>query len=314
MNPATRDDGVGLALGGGGARGWAHLGVLRALAENNIRITAYAGTSIGALVGGFAAAGKIRELEKVLEELDLKQVIYLFAEKKLPKSGLVDGRKIVELIRKHVGHPDIQHLPVTYCAVATDIENGEEMVFDKGDLVTAIRASIAIPGVFSPVNDNGRYLLDGGLVNPLPVSVLRDRGIKRIIAVNLHGESPPPISRQPIALPVKSSRRKNEAVEDQSMASVWLEKQKEKIGQTAHDTIQHWLKKSAGPNLFTILGNTVDIVSIRLTAISLQQYPPDLLIEPKVGSLGHMEFYRVEEGIAAGYEAAMKALKSVSWS
>jgi len=313
MKPASRDVGIGLALGGGGARGWAHLGVLRALAERNIKIDAYAGTSVGSLVGGFAAAGKICELENILADLDLKQIFYLFAEKKLPKSGLVDGRKIVELIRSHVGQPNIEQLPVSYSAVATDIENGREVVFDKGDLVTAIRASIAIPGVFTPVNHHGRYLLDGGLVNPLPVSVLRARGIKRIIAVNLHGEGPPPINRQLLSFPMNSSSRKKEKSGASSAASAWLEKQKEKIGQSTRDTVQHWLKKSSGPNLITILGNTVDIVSIRLTAISLQEFPPDLLIEPKVGSIGHMEFHRVEEGITAGYEAAIKVLKTVSW-
>lgn len=301
---------TGLALGGGGARGWAHLGVLKALAERNIKIDAYAGTSIGSLVGGFAAAGKLDELHRILQELDLKQILYLFAEKKLPKSGLVDGRKIVELIRRHVGYPDIESLPVMYYAVATNIESGGEVVFDRGDLVTAIRASIAIPGVFSPVRHEGQFLLDGGLVNPLPVSVLRSRGVKRIIAVNLHGEVPPPINRQPLSLPQKSSRRNVGRDEEQSAVSAWLEKQKDKIDQTAQETIRHWLAKSAGPNLLTILGNTVDIVSIRLTMTSLREFPPDLLIQPKVGNIGHMEFYRVEEGIRAGYEAAIMALDS----
>jgi len=313
MKPASRDVSVGLALGGGGARGWAHLGVLRALAERNITIDAYAGTSIGSLVGGFAAAGKISELERILADLDLKRIIYLFAEKKLPKSGLVDGRKIMELIRSHIGQPGIDQLPVSYYAVATDIEDGREMIFDQGDIVTAIRASIAIPGVFTPLKHNGRYLLDGGLVNPLPVSVLRARGIKRIVAVNLHSEGPPSLNRQPISIPVKSSRTPNKKTADKSMTSAWLRKQKDKVEQSAQDTLQHWLKKSAGPSVITILGNTVDIVSIRLTDISLREFPPDLLIEPKVGSIGHMEFHRVEEGVAAGYEAAVKALKTVSW-
>ncbi|HMO05918.1 MAG TPA: patatin-like phospholipase family protein [Kiritimatiellia bacterium] len=184
--PAPR---IGLALGGGGARGWAHLGVLRALADRQVRPAAIAGTSIGSLVGGFAAAGQLDALIAELRGMDLKRVIGLFAERKLPRAGLVDGRHVIALIREHLGNPVIESLALPFYAVATDAESGAEVVLDRGDLVTAIRASISIPGMFSPVPWQGRYLVDGGLVNPLPVSVLAARrDLDAVIAVNLHGD------------------------------------------------------------------------------------------------------------------------------
>ncbi len=296
---------IGLALGGGGARGWAHIGVLRAAAEHGIQINAYAGTSIGSLVGGFAAAGKLRELEDVLSEMDLKRIIQLFAERKLPRSGLVDGRHIVELIRKHIGYPGIENLPASFAAVATDAESGEEVILDQGDLVMAIRASIAIPGIFSPVTRQGRYLVDGGLVNPLPVSVLARGGFDTIVAVNLHGDGMTPFTGAEQTPPGTKRRRRTSTPSKSS--THWLERQKVKLEDSARDAMKRWTGDAAGPNIFQVMANTVDIVSSRLTKVRLNESPPDLLIEPKVGKIGHLEFHRVNEAIAAGYEAASKA-------
>lgn len=307
MSRITQKPRIGLALGGGGARGWAHLGVLRALQERNVEIHAFAGTSIGSLVGGFAAAGRTDELEKLLASLDFKKILYLFAEKKIPKSGLVDGRKIIDLIRRHVGSPLIQDMPVPYCAVAADIDNGDEVVIRHGDLVSAIRASISIPGVFSPVKWEGRYLVDGGLVDPLPIEPVRSLGAVKVIAVNLHGGGLRPVTRQSFSL--GATKRNAEGEEpDSGSAMEWLSRKKEKLEQSAADNIERWLSKSSEPSLFTVLGNTVDVVSTRLTKLSLERNGPDILIEPAIGNIGHMEFHRYEEGVAAGYAAAMEAL------
>jgi NTE family protein len=310
MKPAAQTLRIGLALGGGGARGWAHIGVLQALAERKISIHAYSGTSIGSLVGGFAAAGKLADLEEVLAGLDLKRIVHLFAEKKLPRAGLLDGRHIVELIRRHLGCPDISALPAPYCAVATDIESGEEIVMRQGDLVTAIRASIAIPGIFTPMKRDGLHLVDGGLVNPLPIRPLKDLGVEKIIAVNLHGDGIAPLNRPLLKHPVKSaSPGKSFPVDSSSeKTKIWLEKQKTKVEQAAQETIQRWLAKSSGPGIFNVMANSIDIISSQITKTTLQQYPPDILIQPKVGDIGHMEFFRVEEGVDAGYRAAMAAL------
>jgi NTE family protein len=300
---------VGLVLGGGGARGWAHIGVLRAMAERKIQIHAYAGTSIGSLVGGFAAAGKLPALEAVLADMDLKGIIQLFAEKKLPRSGLVDGRHIVELIREQLGNLKIEQLPVPYAAVATDAETGSPVVLNRGDLVTAIRASISIPGMFTPVLRNGRYLVDGGLVNPLPVDLLKNHGLDAIIAVNLHGDGMKPFVRE--GKQSKKGKGKKTSTHELSTPEKtlqWFEQQKDKLGVTVRSTMQRWLSITDGPNIFQVMTNTVDIVSSHLTTLQLRDVPPDLLIEPRVGSIGHLEFNRIDEGIAAGYKAASSAL------
>lgn len=302
MTPRTPAPRFGLALGGGGARGWAHIGVLRALEEHGLRPAAIAGTSIGSLVGGFAAAGRLDALVAELQGMDLKRVIGLFAERKLPRAGLVDGRHVVALIREHLGNPVIEALPIPFAAVATDAENGAEVVLDRGDLVTAIRASISIPGMFSPVPWQGRYLVDGGLVNPLPVSVLAARkDLDAVIAVNLHGDGMTPFEpNQPIPatrvrLPAGSTIR-------------WLDRQKEKLETSARTAMKRWLAGAEGPNIFQVMTHTVDIVSARLTTVRLRETPPALLIEPGVGGIGHLEFHRVEEAMDAGYTAASAAL------
>lgn len=309
MKSSATSSRIGLALGGGGARGWAHLGVLKALTERNIAIHAYSGTSIGALVGGFAAAGKLADLEEVLAGMDLKRIFQLFVETKLPRSGLLDGRHIVALMRRHLGTPYISKLPAPFCAVATDIENGTEVDMKKGDLVTAIRASIAIPGIFTPIKRDGRYLVDGGLVNPLPIRPLKGMRMRKIIAVDLFGDGIASLNRPSSKYPAKPKLRKSLPSDSSSeKTKIWLGNQKAKMEQVAQKTLHRWLNKSSGPSIFNVMGNSIDIISTQITLTTLQQYPPDILIQPKVGNIGHMEFFRVEEGIAAGYKAAIAAL------
>lgn len=302
MSPGKSMPRFGLALGGGGARGWAHLGVLRALNERGLHPAALAGTSIGSLVGGFAAAGRLDALLAELQGMDLKRVIGLFAERKLPRAGLVDGRHVIKLVREHLGNPVIEALPIPFAAVATDAESGEEIVLDRGDLVAAIRASISIPGMFSPVPWQGRFLVDGGLVNPLPVSVLAARkDLDAVIAVNLHGDGLTPFERDQ---PPASARVRLPA----GSTVHWLDRQKEKLEASARTAMKRWLAGADGPNIFQVMTHTVDIVSARLTTVGLRETPPSLLIEPRVGGIGHLEFHRVEEAMAAGYDAATAAL------
>ena len=182
---------VGVALGGGGARGWAHIGVLRALEERGLDITCVAGTSIGALVGGVYASGQLDRLERLALSLDWRRVMYYFLEFSLPRSGLVDGQRIVETLEDHVSALTVDGLPMPYAAVATDIYSGQEVRLDGGNLVQAIRASIAIPGMFTPVERDGKVLADGGLSNPLPVNVVRDLGAEVVIAVDITAGNPP---------------------------------------------------------------------------------------------------------------------------
>ena len=177
---------VGLALGGGGARGFAHLGVVKALRQIGVPIHCIAGTSIGAIIGGAVAAGVVEEAERWVNVPDWKKLPSLFLEFCLPWKGLIRGRKIERFLRETIPSGRFTDLKMPFAVVATDYNNGSEVVLQNGDVHTAIRASMSIPGVFDPVEINGRVLVDGGLVNPVPVDVCRNLGADRVIAVDIN--------------------------------------------------------------------------------------------------------------------------------
>ena len=176
---------TGLALGGGAARGWAHIGVIRALAEKNIQITHIAGTSIGAFVGAFVATGTLDVLERELQVFDWKHGLSYFAS--VPsKTGMLNGRKIEEFLDQHLGVGTLDKTSIPLATVAVDLRSGREITFSTGNIIEAVRASIAVPGIFTPVKKDGLVLADGGLVNPVPVSTVRRMGAEHVIAVDLN--------------------------------------------------------------------------------------------------------------------------------
>jgi len=176
---------AGLALGGGAARGWAHIGVIKALSEKNIRITHIAGTSIGAFVGAFFATNGLDILRENVLHLDWLHGVGYFAS--IPsKTGMLNGRKITEVLKKHLTVTTLAETSIPLCTVATDLRTGNEVTLSRGSIVDAVRASIAIPGIFTPVQSDDFLLADGGLVNPVPVSTVREMGAKRVIAVDLN--------------------------------------------------------------------------------------------------------------------------------
>lgn len=192
--------GFGLALGGGAARGWAHLGVLRALEEEGLRPSFIAGTSMGAVVGALSASGMLEEASKEILAADLAHVLG-YVGPGLGGGGLIDAWKVHRLLKAWLGHTEIEKLPVRFASVATDLDTGEEVTFASGDLVSAVMASIAIPVVFPPWSTRGRRFVDGGLVDPVPVSAARALGAGVVLAVDLNralygspgvaGEGPP---------------------------------------------------------------------------------------------------------------------------
>ncbi|MCK4505818.1 MAG: patatin-like phospholipase family protein, partial [Candidatus Aegiribacteria sp.] len=176
---------VGLALGSGSARGWSHIGVIRALEEAGITVDYIAGTSIGALVGAVYASGRIDLLEDAVQQFSRKHILSL-SDPVLPKSGLIDGVKIADFIHQYVLDMPIERLPIPLAIIATDLNTGDEVVLREGNIVEAIRASISLPGIFKPVKKDDYLLVDGGLVNPVPVRIVRDMGADFVIAVDLN--------------------------------------------------------------------------------------------------------------------------------
>lgn len=177
---------VGLALGGGGARGFAHLGVVRAMRELGIQMHCISGTSMGAIIGGAVAAGVEEAANRWVNEPDWKKLPSLFLEFCLPRKSLIRGRKIERFFREIIPSGSFSDLKMPFAVVATDYNNGSEVVLRNGDVHAAIRASMSIPGVFDPVEINGRVLVDGGLVNPVPVDVCRSLGADIVIAVDVN--------------------------------------------------------------------------------------------------------------------------------
>ncbi|MBW6494031.1 MAG: patatin-like phospholipase family protein [Burkholderiaceae bacterium] len=176
---------VCLTLGSGSARGLAHIGVLRAIKEAGIEIDVIAGTGMGALIGAIFAAGKLDGLAARFLDVDWKDIVPLL-DPAFPWSGLIDGQKIADFVRAHVLAASIKDLPIPFRAVATCIMSGEEVACGAGDLIEAVRASISVPGIFTPLRSNGRILVDDGLIDPVPVSVVRAMVADLVIAVDLN--------------------------------------------------------------------------------------------------------------------------------
>lgn len=203
---------IGIALGSGSAKGWSHIGVIRGLQEANIAIDIVCGSSIGALVGGAFAAGKLDEAEKLVRELAWSDIMG-FMEVPVPRSGIINSEKIAEYLRQRIGDPNIEDLPIPFAAVATDLTSGQEVWMRQGSLIEAIRASISMPGMFTPCFREGRLLVDGGLVNPIPVSLCRSMGANTVIAVNPNTDVK--IQYELTSLPVLGTQPKTEPEEEE---------------------------------------------------------------------------------------------------
>ncbi len=275
----TKTKKIGLALGGGGARGCAHIGVIKALTEAGIPIGYVAGTSIGALIGGIYTAGDIKEFENYLLTIKWKEVVK-YLDPVIPKKGLFKGEKVCRLISKSLKHKDFQGNKIPFCAVATDLFSGKEVILKKGDLTQAIRASIAIPGIFTPVEKEGDYLIDGGVVNPVPINVVQDMKADVVIAVDLN---------------YHFSKKKDEP-----------EKSYGKIKSFFHK----WLKPDY-PNIIDVLESSVYMMQEKLTEKNLLMHEPDFLIRPELGPTSIFDFHKAKKLIKEGYEKTRQQIPAI---
>lgn len=295
---------TGLALGSGSARGWAHIGVIRALAKLGIRVDCVAGTSIGAMVGAAYASGKIDVLEDIVLQLDWKQILYFF-DIVFPRSGLIDGKKVADFIRNHLGEIDIENLRIPFSSVSTELATGNEVTISSGDIIEAVRASISIPGIFTPVRKNGMILVDGGLVNPVPVSTVREMGADFVIAVDLshHIVSKKGIKKTSVSRASNLFLR-TEGHQGHADKRKILKMLNEKIGKIDLSVLTHikqWISGDPLPNIFEVLINSIYIMETQITAVRLKNDPPDVLIRPNLGHIRFPEFNRAQEAIREGY-------------
>jgi len=309
---SKRHPGIGLALGSGSARGLAHIGVIRAIKDAGIHVDYVAGTSIGAAIGAVYALGKLDSLQDAYLAMDWKNIAYFF-DVVFPKSGIIDGKKAADFMREYVRSECIEELPLPFTAVATELDSGEEVVLETGDVIDAVRASISVPGMFTPVRRNGQVLLDGGLVNPVPVSVARAMGADIVIAVDINHDI---IAGKGPAHKVKSQTNTGVLETFSRLGGERYRIAMEQIEKGLHSLdsnptmiqIRAWLAEEPLPNIFEVLLSAINIMETQITRTRLRIDPPDLLIQPPLGSVRFLEFNRAEEIIAIGYEAAHQQL------
>lgn len=305
---ARSDAGLVLALSGGGAAGIAHIGVLQVLEENAIPVRAIAGTSIGAEIGAFLASGMaVDELAVLATAFDWKQTLQLFMPD-LPTGGLVSGRKIMDFLNTRLGAHRIEELAIGYAAVAADLETGEQVVLDRDGLVDAVRASISIPGLIAPHRVGSRWLVDGGVLNPVPFDVARERFGGPVLAVAVHAaarrvarRAPPPRSRQ-WPQHVRQLLRQRWMTRARGFEA-WLELQ-----------LENYQKRGAAKSTWTarrVLDQVVNLTQAEIVRLRAANNPPDLMLLPDVGRIGPLEFYRGREAIAAGRGAARGKLAGI---
>lgn len=297
---------IGLALGSGSARGLAHLGVIRALSDAGIEVDFIAGTSMGALIGAIHAAGKLGELEATFQGFDWKKMVSFF-DVVLPKSGLLDGVKVSELVRAHVHTDAIEKLPKPFAAVATDIVSGEEVVIRRGDVIDAVRASISVPGIFTPVRSNGRILVDGGLTNPVPVSVARAMGADIVIAVDLNreiiaGKNLKPLLNSPTNAGAGTPDMFPRWVGSYRQSMQELKARLPALEAPGAAQFARWVSTEPLPSIFEVLLASINIMETRITQTRLGLDRPDIIIQPPLGHIRFLEFGRAEEIIRIGYE------------
>lgn len=286
---------IGLALGGGAARGWAHIGVLRALAQAGIVPDIIAGTSIGAVVGGCFAAGRLDDLEGFARDLTRRKV-FGYLDINFSGSGLINGQRVVERLESKLANITVESVPTRFVAVATEIGTGQEIWLSRGSLVDAMRASYAIPGIFKPVNIEGRWLFDGALVNPVPVSVCRALGARYVIAINLNSD----LCGRGSVLPELHLTEEAPAPQPPP--------EKERTG--ARKLLQRQLFGGAdsGPGISTVMVDAFNIVQDRIARSRLAGDPPDAIINPRLAGIGLFEFHRADELINRGIVAAQREL------
>ncbi|MFQ5970834.1 MAG: patatin-like phospholipase family protein [Alphaproteobacteria bacterium] len=284
---------IGLALGGGAARGWAHLGVLEALQDLGIRPDVICGSSIGALVGGVYLSGYMKELETWASKLTrLRMARYL--DVKITGKGLLGGDRLYTELEQHLGETRIEDLSTSFVCVTTDLQTGEEVWLRNGRLVDAIRAAFAIPGVFEPVMLDGRWLVDGAIVNPVPVSVCRALGAQIVVAVRVDSGG---------AANMTMTTEANSKAAGFSSSTLWPGRQKR-----ARRRFNGGDEDGAGaPNLLSVMMSTINIVQARVIRARLIADPPDVTIGARAGHIGLLEFHRAPELIRIGRAAVARA-------
>lgn len=303
QGPVRADGGepvIGLALGSGAARGWAHLGVLQALAQEGVVPQIICGCSIGAFVGAAASSGDLDKLAQWAKKLKWQDVVSLLDVSL--RSGLIKGDKLIGFFERNFIDRDFSELETRFACVATELTTGREIWLQEGSVSAAVRASIAVPGLMTPVVHNGRLLVDGGLVNPVPVSLCRAMGADIVIAVDVGADM---VARMPRS-------RQADAHPPETVEAGWTERVLARFG--FGDNGRELAEPPAAsrretlPSLVSVISSSINIMQVRIARSRLAGEPADVLISPRVGHLGLMDYHRAAEAVAEGEAAVARML------
>ena len=296
MNSANNRPTIGLVLGSGASRGWSHIGVVKALVAAGVEPDVVCGTSVGAMVGAAYLTGNLQKLEEWVLATTRTDVLRFF-DVRLGKSGFVDTKRFRSFLETYVAGGDrrIEDLPKKFAAVSTVLETGRETWLTEGDLAEAVLASLAMPGLFPAVRMQGRWLVDGGLVNPVPVTVCRALGAEVVIAVNLNTGR---LTHQRAVEPPKPP-----ATESNSVL--------QSFRQQASAILPNREKTDEPPGLFHAITSSIAVFQDRITRSRLAGDPADVLLSPRVGTIGMLEFHRAGEAIAEGERCVEDALEDI---
>ena len=320
-----------VVLGSGGARGWAHVGVLKAFREVGFKPDIVAGSSIGAVAAAIYAVDALDDLLKFSEDFHWLKATQLFLEFGVHRSGFTEGRKVTDFLESIIKVKNIEEMSIPFAAVATDLLTSEEVVFKRGPLIQALRSSISIPGVFTPVHFGTRFLIDGGLVNPLPMNVAREMGATHVVAVNINNnnnlkaenseEGGTTTKHSPVShrhfLNLNADDTDEDKAEEEGTNETVAGDNAEAPADAEEDSgfmKRLWGRhrkheKSLDMNLFDVFTRSLRIAEDKITAECIRNNPPDVLIEPAVGDIATMDFSRSADVIKAGYDAAMAAFR-----
>ncbi|MCZ2105046.1 MAG: patatin-like phospholipase family protein [Comamonadaceae bacterium] len=300
---------LGLVLGSGSARGWAHIGVLQVLQEEGVEPDVVCGASIGALVGAAYAAGELDRFADWVLSLGMREV-FGFMDFKL-SGGMLKGEKLIDFWRSHFADFDIEDSPLPFAAVATDLHSGAEVWLREGSIADAVRASIALPGLFTPVQrDDGRLLVDGGIVNPVPTSLARAMGADIVIAVDLnadilHRHMQPLATAEPDGEPEPVLKPEPEPAPEPADPQDW--RQRLLAWLPARDAAVR-APQPKPPSVLDVVMTSVAIMQMRITRSRMAGDPPEVVVKPSLVHLGLLDFHRADEAIAEGRRAAQAAL------
>jgi NTE family protein len=290
---------VGLALGSGASRGWSHIGVIKALLREGIEPDVVCGASVGAIIGGSYVAGNLGKLEEWVLGSTRTDVLRFFGIN-FSEVGFVDSARLNWFLHSFVADENvrIEDLSKKFAAVSTDLDTGREIWFTEGGLADAVRASMAMPGLFPAVHNDDRWLVDGGLVNPVPVSTCRALGADIVIAVNLNafivGKHSPPSKRR-----------------DPDKPKGILGNFKQSAKEYSNSIFPDRDNDDATPGLFYAIANSINIFQDRITRSRLAGDPADVLITPKVAHIGMLEFHRASEAIEEGENCVARKLEDI---